>query len=167
MAASSHLKLTKPEAGGKFGSVHIVPNTKNNKGFYEGLNANLKEGEKWKIEEIDEDAKKALEADKSSWRNDEFVSGRGGEILAEKNAELEKLKQQLAEAQAELDAKAKEVLSKKAELNTSGTVKVDEATAKILTLETVAEVEAYVLDDSRATVIKAAQARIDALNTAK
>lgn len=138
------LKITKPDK-----TTHVVPLT--NKSFYQAHNNRLPADQKWKLEEIDEEA-----AGKLSFIDESYVTPveaviKVGELekqMSDKDAEIEALKKKLAEL-----------------LQPTGYVKVtaDEVIALINAAATVEQVQALAANDERKTVNDAAAKKIAAL----
>lgn len=150
------LKVTKED-----GTIHIVPIS--NKTSLTHQNNLRPANRKWTLEEIDE-----KDAQNLPWKDKEFVPASAKAVVDAKNAEIAELQKKLAEAEAKAKANGG---SEGTEGNGSGdenlstSVNATEAIAVIGTLATVEEVNAYINGDSRATVVKAANAKIAELET--
>ncbi len=149
----SVLKITKADK-----TVHFVPLS--SKSFFEGRNNLLPVEKRSKIEEVDESEAENFKG----FKDPDFYPG-VDTALAEKNAEIEELKRQLAEAKANqgADNTANAAAGGTAAPALSRAGNATDAIATIATLNTVDEVNAFTAGEERATVVKAAAARIKEL----
>jgi hypothetical protein len=152
------LKVTKED-----GTIHIVPIS--NKASLTHQNNLRPANRKWTLEEIDE-----KDAQNLPWKDKEFVPASAKAVVDAKNAEIAELLRKLAEAEAKAkngsnDGGENAPEDEQPKPNLSTSVNATEAIAVIGTLATVEEVNAYINGDSRATVVKAANAKIAELET--
>ena len=151
---SKVLKVTKDD-----GTIHIVPIS--NKSSLMHQNNLRPANRKWTLEEIDE-----KDAQNLPWKDKEFVPASAKAVVDAKNAEIAELQRKLAEAEAKAKGSSEGTYQNgSGDEKLSTAVNATDAIAVIGTLATVEEINAYINGDSRATVVKAANAKIAELES--
>lgn len=123
----------------------------------------LPEHLKWQISEVDPSAAK-----NQPWKDKGHVTGPAAAVVKEKDEEIARLRELLKSKGTTAkapnpDEKLGQTDPNPPAIEKSQTVKSDQAIAKIGTLSTEAEINAYVDGESRVNVVKAATAKIEGL----
>lgn len=152
--SKTYLKVTKDD-----GTIHIVE--KSIESQIKAQNNLRPSNRKWTIEEVSEE-----EAKNQPWKETNFVPAAAKAVVAEKDAQIAELQKKLAEAEAKANggASTEGPLGKETKFATDANA--TDAIAVIATLQTVEEVNTYLNGDTRATVVKAANAKIAELEKA-
>lgn len=151
--SKTYLKVTKDD-----GTIHIVE--KSIESQIKAQNNLRPSNRKWTIEEVSEE-----EAKNQPWKETNFVPAAAKAVVAEKDAKIAELQKKLAEAEAKANANPADSNAGNDEKFATG-VNATDAIAVIGTMQTVEEVNTYLNGDTRATVVKAANAKIAELEKA-
>lgn len=163
MSGNKVLVVTKPD-----GTTHVMPLS--NKARLQSHNSRLPVGQKWKLEEMDEEEAKEI----PFIRKDVVNPGNAQAIISEKDKEIEELKRKLSALQGGAGTGAGTTGDPGADYGTNGTpggqgtqggqgdkpATALEAIAKINAAETKEQVEALIENEDRKTVLDAAAKKI-------
>lgn len=151
--SKTYLKVTKDDS-----TIHIVE--KSIESQIKAQNNLRPSNRKWTIEEVSEE-----EAKNQPWKETNFVPAAAKAVVAEKDAQIAELQKKLAEAEAKANANPADPNAGNDEKFATG-VNATDAIAVIATLQTVEQVNTYLNGDTRATVVKSANAKIAELEKA-
>lgn len=160
MSGNKVLVVTKPD-----GTTHVMPLS--NKARLQSHNSRLPVGQKWKLEEMDEEQAKEI----PFIRKDVVNPGNAQAIISEKDKEIEELKRKLSALQGGAGTGTGTTADPGADNGTNGTpggqsgqgekpATALEAIAKINAAETKEQVEALIENEDRKTVLDAAAKKI-------